>query len=68
MLGSGRATLIDADAITSFQDDPEALDRAIVDACVVTPHEGEFKRVFDASGDSSNARAPPPVAAAPSSF
>ena len=33
------------------QDDPEALDRAIVDACVVTPHEGEFKRVFDASGD-----------------
>jgi NAD(P)H-hydrate epimerase len=51
MLGSGRATLLDADAITSFQDDPEALDRAIVDACVVTPHEGEFKRVFDASGD-----------------
>jgi len=51
MLGSGRATLLDADAITSFQDDPKALDRAIVDACVVTPHEGEFKRVFDASGD-----------------
>jgi NAD(P)H-hydrate epimerase len=51
MLGTGRATLLDADAITSFQDDPPALDRAIVGACVMTPHEGEFKRVFDASGD-----------------
>jgi NAD(P)H-hydrate epimerase len=51
MLGAGRATLLDADAITSFQDDPGALDRAIVGACVMTPHEGEFKRVFDASGD-----------------
>jgi ADP-dependent NAD(P)H-hydrate dehydratase / NAD(P)H-hydrate epimerase len=51
MLGTGRATLLDADAITSFQDDPRALDRAIVGACVMTPHEGEFKRVFDASGD-----------------
>jgi ADP-dependent NAD(P)H-hydrate dehydratase / NAD(P)H-hydrate epimerase len=51
MLGTGRATLLDADAITSFQDDPRALDRAIVGACVMTPHEGEFKRVFDAIGD-----------------
>jgi NAD(P)H-hydrate epimerase len=51
MLGTGRATVLDADAITSFQDDPPALDRAIVGACVMTPHEGEFKRVFDASGD-----------------
>ncbi len=51
MLGTGRATVLDADAITSFQDDPPALDRAIVGACVMTPHEGEFKCVFDASGD-----------------
>ena len=51
MLSAGRATLLDADAITSFQDDPGALDRAIVGACVITPHEGEFKRVFDASGN-----------------
>jgi NAD(P)H-hydrate epimerase len=51
MLGTGRATVIDADAITSFQDDPAALDRAIVGACVMTPHEGEFKRLFDARGD-----------------
>jgi NAD(P)H-hydrate epimerase len=51
MLGTGRATVLDADAITVFQDDPAMLDRAIVGACVMTPHEGEFKRVFDASGD-----------------
>jgi NAD(P)H-hydrate epimerase len=50
MLGTGRPTLLDADAITSFQGDPRALDRAIVGPCVVTPHEGEFKRLFDSSG------------------
>jgi NAD(P)H-hydrate epimerase len=51
MLATGRATLLDADALTSFQDDPQALDRAILGACVLTPHEGEFKRLFDAKGD-----------------
>lgn len=51
MLGTGRATVLDADAITSFQDDPRTLDRAIAGACVMTPHKGEFKRLFDASGD-----------------
>ncbi len=51
MLGTGRATVIDADAITSFQGDPDALDRAITGACVMTPHEGEFKRIFNFSGD-----------------
>ena len=35
----------------AFQDDPVALDRAIIGACVITPHEGEFERVFDPSGD-----------------
>jgi NAD(P)H-hydrate epimerase len=51
MLGTGRATVIDADAITSFQHDPAALDQAIAGACVMTPHEGEFKRLFSVSGD-----------------
>jgi NAD(P)H-hydrate epimerase len=51
ILGTGRATVIDADAITSFQHDPAVLERAIAGACVMTPHEGEFKRVFDATGD-----------------
>jgi NAD(P)H-hydrate epimerase len=51
VLATGRATVLDADALTSFQDDPQALDRAILGACVLTPHEGEFKRLFDAAGD-----------------
>src|SRR6202030_949582 len=48
---TGRPTLIDADAITAFQGDPLSLDRAIVGPCVLTPHDGEFRRLFDPSGD-----------------
>jgi NAD(P)H-hydrate epimerase len=51
MLATGRATVLDADAITAFRDDPGVLDRAIAGPCVITPHEGEFARVFDARGD-----------------
>jgi len=51
MLATGRPTVVDADAITVFQDDPEALFRAIRGPCVLTPHEGEFRRVFDPAGD-----------------
>ena len=51
MLKTGRPTLLDADAITAFQDDPLALDRAIAGPCVLTPHEGEFARLFDPVGD-----------------
>lgn len=51
MLASGRPTVIDADAISAFEDDPGVLDRAIHGPCVLTPHEGEFRRVFDFSGD-----------------
>jgi hydroxyethylthiazole kinase-like uncharacterized protein yjeF len=51
MLATGRPTLLDADAITAFQDDPASLDRAIVGPCVMTPHDGEFRRLFDPSGD-----------------
>jgi NAD(P)H-hydrate epimerase len=51
MLASGRPTLLDADAITVFQGDPAALDRAIHGPCVMTPHDGEFRRLFDPSGD-----------------
>ena len=51
MLGAGRPIVLDADALTVFQDNPPALDRAIVGSCVLTPHEGEFRRLFDATGD-----------------
>jgi len=50
-LASHRPTLIDADAITSFKDEPSELMKATGGPCVMTPHEGEFKRIFDPSGD-----------------
>lgn len=46
-----RATVLDADALTVFQDDPQALFGAIVGPCVMTPHEGEFSRLFAIQGD-----------------
>jgi NAD(P)H-hydrate epimerase len=51
MLRSARPTVLDADAISVFQDDPPSLDRAIIGPCILTPHEGEFSRLFDPSGD-----------------
>ena len=51
MLSSGRPTLLDADAITAFQDNPSVLYKAITVACILTPHDGEFARIFDTSGD-----------------
>ena len=51
-LEAGRAVVLDADALTSFQDKPRRLFRAIKSRCVLTPHEGEFSRLFpDTGGD-----------------
>ncbi len=46
VLKSGAASVLDADALTSFQDDPDALFARLHDRCVLTPHGGEFERVF----------------------
>lgn len=46
MLKTGRATVLDADALSVFADNPSKLFRAIDGVCVLTPHEGEFTRLF----------------------
>jgi len=51
MLKTGRPTVLDADALSVFEDDPTTLFQAITGPCVLTPHEGEFARLFDAGGD-----------------
>jgi NAD(P)H-hydrate epimerase len=43
--------VLDADAITVFHENPNELFAAITGPCVITPHEGEFARIFEIGGD-----------------
>jgi hydroxyethylthiazole kinase-like uncharacterized protein yjeF len=43
---TGAAIVIDADALTAFRDDPEELFAVLDRDDVLTPHPGEFERVF----------------------
>ena len=43
---TGAALVLDADAITVFRDDPEALFSVLDRDDVLTPHAGEFERLF----------------------
>ncbi len=60
-LGQTRATLVlDADALTLFKHAPEALFACLTPGDVLTPHEGEFERLFPgllAQGREAAARA-----------
>jgi NAD(P)H-hydrate epimerase len=51
MLAAGHPTVLDADALSVFTGDPETLFQAIAGPCVLTPHDGEFERLFDVAGD-----------------
>lgn len=59
-LAANRATVLDADALTSFEGDAKAL-AALVRAeddppgIVLTPHEGEFSRLFAGAAEALNA-------------
>ena len=46
MLATGRPVLLDADALSVFAPDTAALFAAVSGPCVLTPHEGEFARLF----------------------
>ncbi|MFZ5676993.1 MAG: NAD(P)H-hydrate dehydratase [Pseudomonadota bacterium] len=67
-LASGAAVVLDADALTSFTPDPDELFKAIAEVpdrgVVMTPHEGEFSRLFKDLAKESDSKCERAVAAA----
>ncbi len=50
-VATGRALVLDADALTVFSDAPAELFSSLRGPCVMTPHDGEFQRLFQIEGD-----------------
>lgn len=50
-LAAKKSCVLDADALTSFENQPSELFNAITSPCLLTPHEGEFARLFAHQGD-----------------
>jgi len=50
LLATGKPMVVDADALTSFAGEPDALYAAIRGPALLTPHEGEFTRLFALQG------------------
>ncbi|OBY27541.1 bifunctional ADP-dependent NAD(P)H-hydrate dehydratase/NAD(P)H-hydrate epimerase [Leisingera sp. JC1] len=57
VLKENRATLLDADALTRFELKPEALFDLLHENCVLTPHGGEFAKLFPDLAEKLNAPA-----------
>lgn len=58
LAASGRAVVMDADALTMLARSGHPLAQVLHGRCVLTPHEGEFQRLFPGTGDRlSRARA-----------
>ncbi|MDE4172689.1 NAD(P)H-hydrate dehydratase [Phaeobacter sp. PT47_59] len=56
-LAAKRATVLDADALSTFGDAPEELFAMLNETCVLTPHGGEFARLFPDIADKLKAPA-----------
>ena len=48
---TGKPAILDADALTVFEDSADLLFKSIVGPCLLTPHEGEFRKLFRIEGD-----------------
>jgi ADP-dependent NAD(P)H-hydrate dehydratase / NAD(P)H-hydrate epimerase len=49
-LRTRKTVVLDADALTVFEETPDLLFSNIESPCLLTPHEGEFRRLFEPQG------------------